>query len=294
MTSIPQNLCVPPGTTIRATLEAITKNGRQVALVTDPDDRLLGIVTDGDVRKALLRGAPLDAPIGENMNATPLTGRAGLGRAEAGEVMRARAHPAPAAGGRRRPAGGRDLLRRSARAHAAARLRGDHGGRHGHPAPAAHRGDAEAAAARGRAAPRRDPDRAARAVRGGRRGGGGAPQVRHDPGPARRRGALRRAALLRGRARAPRHHRRSDPPPPAAGRPVLRHQRRHPHQVRLPRDVGVPSRAAGPHDGGRLAPPGGHPVRGVHPAGHPHQPGGGEAAGRSSRSTRGSICSIPR
>ena len=50
MTSIPQNLCVPPGTTIRATLEAITKNGRQVALVTDPDDRLLGIVTDGDVR----------------------------------------------------------------------------------------------------------------------------------------------------------------------------------------------------------------------------------------------------
>ena len=91
MASIPQNLCVPPGTTIRATLEAITKNGRQVALVTDPDDRLLGIVTDGDVRKALLRGAALEAPIGENMNATPLTGRAGLGRTEAGELMRARA-----------------------------------------------------------------------------------------------------------------------------------------------------------------------------------------------------------
>ena len=76
MASIPQNLCVPPGTTIRATLEAITKNGRQVALVTDPDDRLLGIVTDGDVRKALLRGASLEAPIGEHMNATPMTGRA--------------------------------------------------------------------------------------------------------------------------------------------------------------------------------------------------------------------------
>ena len=91
MASIPQNLCVPPGTTIRATLEAITKNGRQVALVTDPDDRLLGIVTDGDVRKALLRGASLEAPIGEHMNATPRTGRAGLARTEAGELMRARA-----------------------------------------------------------------------------------------------------------------------------------------------------------------------------------------------------------
>jgi dTDP-glucose pyrophosphorylase len=91
MASIPPNLCVLPGTTIRATLEAMTKNGRQVALVADPADRLLGIVTDGDVRKALLRGASLDAPIGENMNAAPLTGRAGLGRAEARELMRARA-----------------------------------------------------------------------------------------------------------------------------------------------------------------------------------------------------------
>ncbi len=90
MASIPQNLCVPPGTTIRATLEAITKNGRQVALVTDPDDHLLGIVTDGDVRKALLRGASLEAPIGEHMNARPVTGRAGLARPEAGELMRAR------------------------------------------------------------------------------------------------------------------------------------------------------------------------------------------------------------
>jgi len=91
MASIPQNLCVPPGTSIRATLEAITKNGRQVALVTDADDRLLGMATDGDVRKALLRGASLEAPIGEHMNAAPVTGRAGLARTEAGDLMRARA-----------------------------------------------------------------------------------------------------------------------------------------------------------------------------------------------------------
>jgi dTDP-glucose pyrophosphorylase len=91
MASIPQNLCVPPGTSIRLTLEAITKNGRQVALVTDADDRLLGIVTDGDVRKALLRGASLDAPVGQNMNPAPITGRAGLTRSAATELMRARA-----------------------------------------------------------------------------------------------------------------------------------------------------------------------------------------------------------
>ena len=32
MASLPQNLCVPPGTSIRLTLEAITKNGRQAVL----------------------------------------------------------------------------------------------------------------------------------------------------------------------------------------------------------------------------------------------------------------------
>ena len=77
-------------TTIHATLEAITKSGRQVALVTDADDRLLGIATDGDIRKALLRGASLDVVVGESTNAAPITGRAGLGRAAAGELMRAR------------------------------------------------------------------------------------------------------------------------------------------------------------------------------------------------------------
>jgi hypothetical protein len=67
MASIPPNLCVPPGTSIRLTLEAITKTGHQVPLVIDPDDRLLGIVTDGDVRKALLRG--MSAPVGLNLRA---------------------------------------------------------------------------------------------------------------------------------------------------------------------------------------------------------------------------------
>jgi predicted transcriptional regulator len=145
MMSIPQNLCVPPGTTIRVTLEAITKNGRQVALVTDPDDRLLGIVTDGDVRKALLRGAHLEAPIGENMNATPLTRRAGLGRTEPGELMRARAiRHLPLVDGT-----GRlvdvvfldDLLARLPLPASAVIMAGPHGD----PAPAAHRGDTEAA-----------------------------------------------------------------------------------------------------------------------------------------------------
>src|SRR3990167_9973269 len=72
MINLPENLCVAPTTTIRQTIEAITKNSCQVALVTDPDGRLLGIVTDGDIRKALLRGAALDSPVSDSMNASPI------------------------------------------------------------------------------------------------------------------------------------------------------------------------------------------------------------------------------
>lgn len=91
MTSIPQNLCVAPATTIRQTIETITKNGCQVALITDGDERLLGIATDGDIRKALLRGATLETPVGEAMNASPIVARAGIGRAAALDLMRLRA-----------------------------------------------------------------------------------------------------------------------------------------------------------------------------------------------------------
>jgi dTDP-glucose pyrophosphorylase len=88
--SIPPNLWVSPATTIRQTIEAITKNGRQVALVVDVDERLVGIVTDGDIRKALLRGVSLEAPVPETMNRSPIVARPGISRTDALELMRKR------------------------------------------------------------------------------------------------------------------------------------------------------------------------------------------------------------
>src|SRR5216117_2991142 len=66
------DLLVPEGATLRSALEAMTRSGRQVALVVDGDRRLLGLMTDGDVRKALLRGVALDAKVDEVMNRTPV------------------------------------------------------------------------------------------------------------------------------------------------------------------------------------------------------------------------------
>ena len=78
------------GASLRAVLETMTRSGKQIVLVVDTDRRLVGVVTDGDIRRALLRGASLDAKVDEVVNRAPLVGRAGLSGPEALQVMRAR------------------------------------------------------------------------------------------------------------------------------------------------------------------------------------------------------------
>jgi dTDP-glucose pyrophosphorylase len=54
-----------PGATMRDALSCIDRNGEGVALVVDADRRLHGIVTDGDIRRALLAGLDFDQPLGD-------------------------------------------------------------------------------------------------------------------------------------------------------------------------------------------------------------------------------------
>lgn len=46
---------------------------RKLIMVVDPDGRLCGTATDGDVRRALLRMTPMDAPVAQVMNPAPIT-----------------------------------------------------------------------------------------------------------------------------------------------------------------------------------------------------------------------------
>jgi dTDP-glucose pyrophosphorylase len=68
-----ERVLVAEGASIRAALESMTASGKQVALVVDGERRLRGLVTDGDVRKALLRGVALESKVEEVMNRHPVT-----------------------------------------------------------------------------------------------------------------------------------------------------------------------------------------------------------------------------
>lgn len=58
---------------LRTVIEVIDRAELQIALVIDAEKRLLGTVTDGDVRRALLRGHTLVDAIAPVMNTHPLT-----------------------------------------------------------------------------------------------------------------------------------------------------------------------------------------------------------------------------
>lgn len=49
--------------TVRAAMECIDRNRSGIALVVDVERRLLGTVTDGDIRRAMLADVPLDASV---------------------------------------------------------------------------------------------------------------------------------------------------------------------------------------------------------------------------------------
>ncbi|WP_456452325.1 nucleotidyltransferase family protein [Hydrogenimonas sp.] len=60
-----EKLSLRPDATIREALRIIDTGASRIALVTDEDGKLLGTITDGDIRRAILRGKSLDDHIEE-------------------------------------------------------------------------------------------------------------------------------------------------------------------------------------------------------------------------------------
>ena len=63
---------IGPELTLLEAMRHIDSTSLQVAIVVDDADKLLGVVTDGDIRRAILTGHPLDVAIEKVMSRDPL------------------------------------------------------------------------------------------------------------------------------------------------------------------------------------------------------------------------------
>ncbi len=82
-----KHLFVTPNDSILAALDVIDRGGRKTALVVDKDLRLVGIIADPDIRRALLNGVSLEQPVHTAMNSNPITLELGISDVQARQQL---------------------------------------------------------------------------------------------------------------------------------------------------------------------------------------------------------------
>lgn len=68
-----EKVLIAPDTQIQKAIEIIDIHSQQIALVVDSDRKLLGTVTDGDIRRGILKGISLHQSVDKIMNSHPVT-----------------------------------------------------------------------------------------------------------------------------------------------------------------------------------------------------------------------------
>lgn len=82
-----ENRIILSSTNIGAALELINTNRGKLLIVIDTYGKLRGTLTDGDIRRALLKGESLDAPVSSAMKRNPVTGRVDMDSNERMGIM---------------------------------------------------------------------------------------------------------------------------------------------------------------------------------------------------------------
>jgi len=85
-----QKLCIDVNESIRRAMQAIDLGACEIALVLDSAHRLLGTITDGDIRRALLAGASLEDQASKFMNPSFTSVTNEVSRVDVLDLMKAR------------------------------------------------------------------------------------------------------------------------------------------------------------------------------------------------------------
>lgn len=94
---------VPPTAKLQDAMKAMTLARLGIVLIVDARRRLLGVLTDIDIRRALLKSQKMDVAVSKVMTSQPVTIAAGMTQAEIAEVFSRTPHayiPVVGAGGR--------------------------------------------------------------------------------------------------------------------------------------------------------------------------------------------------
>lgn len=83
-----KEIVVTENQTLLETMRVIDKVSLQFAVVVDGEQYLLGTVTDGDIRRGILRGEGLEVPISAIMNANPISAKSGQKSSEYKQLMK--------------------------------------------------------------------------------------------------------------------------------------------------------------------------------------------------------------
>ncbi|MEM6160909.1 nucleotidyltransferase family protein [Erwinia sp. P6884] len=78
MSSNWEKILLGPQETIRQALKIIDEQASRIVLIVDDASRLLGTVTDGDIRRGLLNNISMDASVDSIMNKNPITSEPGI------------------------------------------------------------------------------------------------------------------------------------------------------------------------------------------------------------------------
>lgn len=81
-----QKVVIESSTSIKEALRVIDKESLRVALVVD-NNKLSGVVTDGDVRRGILQGIELSAPVSKVMNHRPISANISLSSSDLKAIM---------------------------------------------------------------------------------------------------------------------------------------------------------------------------------------------------------------
>jgi dTDP-glucose pyrophosphorylase/predicted transcriptional regulator len=85
--SEPQEVLVRAGTSFEETIKGMDQHKKSIALIVDEENRLLGIVTDGDIRRAILSGITPGEDVRKVMNQKPFCLNPGYANGEMVRIM---------------------------------------------------------------------------------------------------------------------------------------------------------------------------------------------------------------